>query len=191
MSAHKVLKPFFGDAFFEKEEPWINEMATKGANLVKPGTLFATFEDGEPGEWVYCIHVLANGARTRKGEEYLGFLRSTGLEVVWASGQVAYLRQPAAAGAIELMSDRSSQVSYLRRLMSWWAGEIAVVISTLVITIPLLLPAGQVTEKPVLDVLFLSALVAAAVGVGLVNAFRLARLASRVRALERERVLLE
>ncbi len=191
MSARKVLKPFFGDAFFAKEEPWINEMAAKGANLVKPGTLFATFEDGQPGEWVYCIHVLADGAKTRKGREYLDFLRSTGLEVVWAGGQVAYLRRPAEAGAIELMSDRNSQVSYLRRLISWWAGEIAVVLSTLVITIPSLLPAGQVTEKPVLDVLFLSALVAAALGVGVVNAFRLARLASRVRALERERAVQE
>lgn len=191
MSARRVRKPFFGDAFFEKEELWINEMAAKGANLVKPGTFFATFEGGRPGEWVYCIHVLADGARTRKGREYLDFLRSTGLEVVWAGGQVAYLRQPAAAGAIQLMSDRDSQVSYLRRLISWRAGEVAVILSTLVLIIPSLLPPGQVTEKPVLDVLFLSVLVAAALGVGVVNAFRLARLVSQVRTLKWERALQE
>jgi hypothetical protein len=191
MTQTRVRKPFFSDSFFEKEEAWLNEMAARGLDFVRPGTLRSTFDKGEPGEWVYRIQLLPKDAKKAESREYLDFMRSAGVEVVWARGQVAYFRKRASTGPFELFSDRESRIAYLRRMRNWWAWECVFFAAVIVVPLTSLLPVGQVTDKRVLDtVLFGSFLLATIVAAG-ASAVRLAQIASQIRSLEAERALQE
>jgi hypothetical protein len=187
----KIRRPFVSDAFFEKEEAWLNEMAAQGLNLVKPGTLRSTFETGEPGEWVYRIQLLPKDAKKPESREYLDFVASSRVEVVSARGQVAYLRKRASAGPFELFSDRESRIAYLRRMRSWWAWECVFFVILMVVPITSLLPAGDVTAMYVLDSVLLATLLIAVIVAAGVNVARLLKIAGQIRSLEAERALQE
>ncbi len=191
MTQTKIRKPFISDAFFEKEEAWLNEMAARGLEFVRPGMMRSTFEQGEPGRWVYRIQLLPKDAKKAESREYLDFAASTGAEVVFARGQVAYLRKRASAGPFELFSDRESRIVYLRRMRSWWAWECVFVAVIIVTPLTSLLPVGNVTEMHVLDTLLFGALMLAAIAVAGVNVARLSKIAGQIRTLEAERALQE
>ena len=52
----KVVYRFYSD--YEKEERWLNEMASRGWHLVRYRLGGYHFEQGEPGEWIYRIELL-------------------------------------------------------------------------------------------------------------------------------------
>lgn len=184
MSTRKIAKPFFTDFLFEKEEVWLNVMAAQGWNMVKPGFRRATFEQGAPGEWIYRIQVLPQHARRPESKEYFEFMRSASVELIKAGDQLAYFRKRASEGPFELFTDPESVLAYTRNLRRWWVAQTTF---AAVITVPPminLLPAGRLTEKPVLDWTVLVVWVSLVAATLVLNVVRLRQLDRRVRELE-------
>jgi hypothetical protein len=120
MTGKNLWRFFFNN--MEKEEVWLNEMASKGLNLVVPGKLGPPpfrFEQGTPGEWIYRIEFLPATATSKAGRRYLEFVAETGAETVHASAHAAYFRKRAADGPFEIFSDLDSRIANFRRLRRW------------------------------------------------------------------------
>ena len=80
----KKMFRFFLD--YEKEEKWVNEMATQGWHFQKNILGYFTFEKGEPGKFIYrneWIH--------KKRKNYYEFLDSMRIECVYKFGGWAFL----------------------------------------------------------------------------------------------------
>lgn len=101
---------------YEKEERWVNEMAQQGWLLEKFRPLRFTFLKGEPGAYIYRNELLA-GLSVKEKNDYLEFLKQSGIEVVNKFGGWAYFRQKASDGPFEIYTDSASKVSYFNRII--------------------------------------------------------------------------
>lgn len=109
----KKFKYFLDD---EKEEQWINDMATQGWHLRNYNLLYYTFEKGEPGEYTYRCDFLDNLGFGKSAKAYIEFVESTGAELVYKNLQWVYFRQHRDLGEFELYSDGASKLGYINRL---------------------------------------------------------------------------
>lgn len=57
---------------FDKEERWLNEMASQGWQLRHPGFCNYLFEKGEPGEYVYRLEMLDNWPAAPQSQGFPG-----------------------------------------------------------------------------------------------------------------------
>lgn len=110
----KVKYRFFVD--YEKEEQWVNDMAQQGWLLEKFKFFRFTFLKGEPGAYIYRNELLA-GLALKDKNEYLQFLKQSGIEVVNKFGGWAYFRKKASDGPFEIYTDTASKVSYFNRIL--------------------------------------------------------------------------
>jgi len=89
----------------DKEERWLEEMASQGWHLIKGGLRFV-FERGEPAEIRYRLDYRR---RFPQGEgEYFTMYRDAGWEHICDFKQWHYFRSPAAAGAPDIYTDVES-----------------------------------------------------------------------------------
>ena len=110
----KIVHRLYMD--YEKEERWLNEMASWGWHLVRYRLGGYHFEQGEPGEWIYRIELLPANPRSAASQEYLSLLLDSGAEAVSTHARWVYLRRPAALGPFELFSDLESRIGHYRRV---------------------------------------------------------------------------
>lgn len=103
---------------FDKEEKWLNEMASKGLCLVSVGFCKYEFEDCEPGEYQICLQLLDKMPRHPESQKYIEFLESTGAEHVGSFTRWIYFRKKATDGEFELFSDNASRIKYLFGVIS-------------------------------------------------------------------------
>lgn len=103
---------------YEKEEAWLNEMASKGWHCVDYVFGRYTFEKGEPGEYIYRLQLLEYYTNHAESVEYLEFLEDAGIEVIASHVRWVYLRKKAADGPFELFSDRKSRIAHYKRIIS-------------------------------------------------------------------------
>jgi hypothetical protein len=111
----KVKYRFYVD--YEKEEQWINEMSKNGWNLERFMVFRYTFAKGEPGAYIYRNELLA-GFTIKDKNNYLDFLKESGIEVVNKFGGWAYFRKKAAEGPFEIYTDTTSKISYYNRILN-------------------------------------------------------------------------
>lgn len=104
---------------FEKEEKWLNEMASKGLGLVSVGFCKYEFEDCQPCEYRICLQLLDKMPRHPESQKYIEFLESTGAEHIGSITRWAYFRKKATDGEFELFSDNASRVKYLSGVISF------------------------------------------------------------------------
>lgn len=78
---------------FEKEEKWLNEMATAGWMLTDYSWCRYVFEEGREGEYVYRIELLKNLPTYPLSQKYLRFLEEAGIEYVAYYARWVYLRK--------------------------------------------------------------------------------------------------
>lgn len=98
-------------------EKWVNDMASQGWHLKKFTWIRFTFERGDPGSYIYRHDELArNGASYE--DEYLEFLKLSGIEQVGRSGNFVFFRKPANDGPFELFSDKKNKISKLSQRIS-------------------------------------------------------------------------
>ena len=109
----RVMKTFLDD---QKEQQWLNEMADKGWYFKKFSFPFYTFEQGEPGEYVYRTEVLKNFGFGQEVKDYLDFVQEAGIEVVQKRLTWVCFRQHKSEGEFELYSDVASKLSYVNRV---------------------------------------------------------------------------
>ncbi len=102
---------------FEKEEQWLNDMASKGLHLVEVGLLRYTFEEGEPNEYEIRFQLLNGLPSTAENKDYINFVEETGAEYVGSVIRWVYFRKKRANGRFELLSDRASRIKQLNMIL--------------------------------------------------------------------------
>lgn len=100
----------------DKEEKWLNEMASKGLTLTDTSWFKYVFEDSDKGEYIYRVVMLGRLASHPESIKYLGFLEETGAEVVGTYLSWAYVRKKASYGEFEIYSDIKSMLIHYKRL---------------------------------------------------------------------------
>ena len=54
----KTIYQFFSVWDYDKEETWLNDMSAKGLLLHSVGFCKYTFEEGDPGKYIYRLELL-------------------------------------------------------------------------------------------------------------------------------------
>lgn len=103
---------------YKKEENWINAMAADGWNLTTYNFSNYTFEKGVPGEYDYCIELLADAPTSEKGRAYLEFMADSEIECAALSGHWAYFRKAATGEPFEIYTDYESREKHLMRIIT-------------------------------------------------------------------------
>jgi hypothetical protein len=103
----------------EKEESWLNEMASKGYNFVDNFLFRYLFEEATPGEYIYRIELLEHSASGIESKTYIDFLKETGIECVATSGRWAYFRKKESEGTFDLYSDIEAKIKHYKRNVSF------------------------------------------------------------------------
>ena len=122
----KVVHRLYWD--YEKEERWLNEMASQGWYFARYRLGGYHFEQGEPGEWIYRIELLPDEPRSAASQEYLSLLLDSGAEAVTSRARWVYLRRPAALGPFELFSDLESRIGHYRRVLKLLTTALATLV---------------------------------------------------------------
>ena len=122
----KVVHRLYWD--YEKEERWLNEMASRGWHFAGHRFGGYHFEQGEPGEWIYRVELLPADPRSAASQEYLSLLLDTGAEAVTTRARWVYLRRPAAMGPFVLFSDLESRIGHYRRVLKLLTSALATLV---------------------------------------------------------------
>jgi hypothetical protein len=122
----KVVHRLYWD--YEKEERWLNEMASQGWHFVRHHLGGYHFEQGEPGMWIYRIELLPAEPRSAASQEYLSLLLDAGAEAVTMRARWVYLRRPAALGPFELFTDLESRIAHYRRVLKLLTTALATLV---------------------------------------------------------------
>jgi Protein of unknown function (DUF2812). len=111
----KVIRKRYWD--YEKEENWINEMASKGYNFLSfslPGKY--VFEEGEPGEYIYRIELLKSTPKSEESKDYIRFMEENGIECVNTYYRWAYFRSKNKEQLVNLYSDWESKAQHYSKV---------------------------------------------------------------------------
>ncbi len=141
MMIYKVNKLLFMD--LEKEEAWLNEMASKGYNFIYNYLWTYLFEKGTPREYVYRIELLEHKASSIETQSYIDFLEETGVELVSTSGRWAYFRKKADECPFELYTDSEARISHYRRNISFLGFILAINLSILTLNTLIFIKSGN------------------------------------------------
>ncbi len=118
--SHTLIR-FFYD--YEKEERWLNKMSAQGKALSSYFWVKYTFEDEEPGKYIYKIEFLDNsGKNDVHNRQYFDFLNDMGVECVSVYMHWAILRKKAEDGKFEIYTDLDSKIKVNRKMWTWWRG---------------------------------------------------------------------
>ncbi|MBR3461108.1 MAG: DUF2812 domain-containing protein [Saccharofermentans sp.] len=102
----------------EKEEAWINEMASHGYSLEHAGRLTYSFDETEPGKYTYKSLFLKGSANSSENIKYFRFLEEMGITIVcfinYPGTCWVYTRAPREdyPDGIEIYSDIDSKINY-------------------------------------------------------------------------------
>lgn len=102
---------------FEKEEKWLNEMATKGLALISVGPFRYEFEDSLPDEYEVRLELLKKSVDNPESESYIRFVEETGAEYIGTFNRWVYFRKKTKEGSFELYSDNSSKIKQIERII--------------------------------------------------------------------------
>jgi hypothetical protein len=122
----KVVYRLYSD--YEKEERWLNEMASRGWHFADRRLGGYRFEQGEPGAWVYRIELLPAEPRSAARQEDLSLLLEAGAEMVSRQARWVYLRRPASMGPFVLFSDLESRIGHYRRVLKLLTTALATLV---------------------------------------------------------------
>lgn len=122
---------------FEKEEAWINEMATNGKALVNYSIFTYTFEDCAPGEYIYRLELLERSIKHSKSQDYLQFMEENNIELVTSYANWSYFRKKRIDGEqFVIYSDAESRIKHYKKINT---TMVALGISNIALAIPNLL----------------------------------------------------
>ncbi|MCR5327697.1 MAG: DUF2812 domain-containing protein [Saccharofermentans sp.] len=118
----RVIHKLFWIWELEKEQAWINEMASHGYALEHAGRVTFEFEETEPGKYIYKELFLKGWGDSAENIKYFKFLEEMGIKVVcyinypgtcWV--YVRALKEEYPDG-IELYSDIDSKIQYQKTM---------------------------------------------------------------------------
>lgn len=114
---HIVRKAYYD---FEKEEKWLNEMSAKGLALVNYSWCKYVFEDAPQGEYTYRLELLEKPINHPDSQNYLSFMKDTGVEMVASFNRWVYFRRKAADGEFNIYSDKDSKLKHYSRVRAFF-----------------------------------------------------------------------
>lgn len=115
----KTIRKWFWVWDFDKEEQWLNEMASKGLCLMGVGWCRYEFEDCAPGEYSIRLELLKETPAHPESIKYIAFLEDTGAEHVGSWLRWIYMRKKKTEGEFHLHSDRESRIQHLTRIIQF------------------------------------------------------------------------
>lgn len=127
----RVIHKLFWIWQLEKEQAWINEMASHGYSLEHAGRLTFEFDETEPGKYIYKEIFLKGWGESAENLKYFKFLEEMGIKVVcyinypgtcWVYTRA--LREDYPDG-IELYSDIDSKINYQKVMAGYLIFVIA------------------------------------------------------------------
>ena len=101
---------------FDKEEDWLNDMASKGLALTNVGFCRYEFENTQPGEYRIGLEYLDNWPSHAESQNYIRFLEESGIEHVGSLTRWIYVRTKTDSTNV-LHSDTDSRIKHLNRLI--------------------------------------------------------------------------
>lgn len=114
----KTMHKWFWAWNFDKEEQWLNEMATKGYVLVAIGFCKYTFEESVPNEYTIRLELLENHPSQIESQQYIRFLEETGVEYLGSIMRWGYFRKKTTDGEFNIFSDNTSRIQHLNRILT-------------------------------------------------------------------------
>ena len=127
----RVIHKIFWVWQLEKEQAWINEMASHGYSLEHAGRLTFEFEETEPNKYIYKEIFLKGGGESAENLKYFKFLEEMGIKVVcyinypgtcWVYTRALKEEYP---DGIELYSDIDSKINYQKVMAGYLIFVIA------------------------------------------------------------------
>ena len=127
----RVIHKVFWIWQLEKEQAWINEMASHGYSLEHAGRLTFEFEETEPNKYIYKEIFLKGGGESAENLKYFKFLEEMGIKVVcyinypgtcWVYTRALKEEYP---DGIELYSDIDSKINYQKVMAGYLIFVIA------------------------------------------------------------------
>lgn len=122
---------------YEKEEQWLNEMASRGLALTDYSWCRYVFEDSNPGEYIYRIELLDNIYSHPASQSYLRFMEESGVEHVASYMRWVYFRKKTSDGAFDIYSDVDSKIKHYQKINLLWTvlacSQLAVGVSNITI----------------------------------------------------------
>ncbi|PWJ69337.1 uncharacterized protein DUF2812 [Ruminococcaceae bacterium R-25] len=121
----RVIHKLFWIWQLEKEQAWINEMASHGYSLEHAGRLTFEFDETEPGKYIYKEIFLKGWGESVENIKYFRFLEEMGIKVVcyinypgtcWVYTRA--LREDYPDG-IELFSDIDSKINGMKAMSGY------------------------------------------------------------------------
>lgn len=106
----KTLHKWFWAWEFEKEEQWLNAMASSGWLLDGVGWCTYHFVVCEPGTYTVRLEM------RDRDENYIDFMQETGAEYVGRVIQWIYFRKKTEYGEFDIFSDLDSKISHLSKI---------------------------------------------------------------------------
>jgi len=132
---------------YEKEETWLNEMAAKGLSLYSFSYGKYTFEETEPGKYIYQIELLENLPTSPESIAYLRFLEETGVVCVSSTFRWVYLRKEADSGPFELYTDIDSKIKRLSTVKNLWFTLVGIEFIVAAVNLALVICAWVTTRQ--------------------------------------------
>lgn len=114
----KIIRKCFFAWDYDKEEIWLNEMASKGLILVAVGYCKYTFEECTPGKYHVRFELLENLPSHAESQQYIKFIEETGAQYLGSVMRWVYFRSTADHGEFHLYSDNQSRIKHLNRLLA-------------------------------------------------------------------------
>ena len=105
---------------FQKEEVWINQMASKGYSMTDYSWCRYVFEETPKSQSIYRIELLQHLPSHPESQSYLRFLEESGITVVASYMRWVYLKRPLSEGPFELYTDQESLLKYYTRYLKFW-----------------------------------------------------------------------
>lgn len=111
-----IIRKIFLD--FDKEEQWLNEMASKGLSLVKYTFWKYEFEETLKDKYIYRIQLLDHDPNNSQSRDYLEFMNETGVEYLGNHWKWVYFRKQNSEDGFELYSDNKSKKAHYKKILS-------------------------------------------------------------------------
>ncbi len=182
----KIVYKVFAAWQHEKEENWLNEMSSNGYHLIKVRAIRYSFDENKQERYTYRIELLENSFSSVKSQEYIEFLKDTGISVVGNNIGWIYLRKEYDEIGFDIYSDIDSKIVHFKRVLKLISVVLAInllnLINMMISYSTYLFKFNEVGKAlPIYLIVFVSI----ALLFGAVNVF------NKVKKLERDRNLIE
>ncbi len=104
----------------DKEEIWLNEMASQGWAMVKFFCGFYWFESCSRGEYIYQIDLFTEPKSNMTQSEYIELVKETGAEYMGRWFWWRFFRRRSELGEFKLYTDSASQLEQYQRMFRFF-----------------------------------------------------------------------